>query len=380
MTAPAPSPAAAPASTRLLAKEAGLQLLRAGQRPTAERIRQLIGQGAQQTILSALDDLWLEVGERLNDPRLPSALLAPVTALWSAAVSEAGAQWAQARAALEAQRESAAAEIAQLRAAVAAGEQARQAWVARGEEQARLLAGVRAELAAAQQAQVALNEALAAQGAATATAEQALQDLGERFDLEQTRAARALDQERQAHRQTVAARDQLAGEARDLREQKHALEVKRSGLEQQVTGLEAQLQCRVADWQQALETIERLQADARQAVGAAQAALQRCQEQQAAEETARRAEVQRMRQERADLEARATAAHQELAAELAGQRLELAVLTVDREQAARERDEARAQVIRAEEEAQRLQATVLQLALRAADAATREGGNPPGMV
>jgi hypothetical protein len=53
---------------------------------------------------------------------------------------------------------------------------------------------------------------------------------------------------------------------------------------------------------------------------------------------------------------------------------------VDREQAARERDEARAQVIRAEEEAQRLQATVLQLALRAADAATREGGNPPGMV
>ena len=365
------SPAPAPTSTRLLAKEAGLQLLRAGQRPTAERIRQLIGQGAQQTILSALDDLWIEVGERLRDPRLPTALLAPVTALWSAAVSEAGAQWAEARAALEAQRDAAQAEIARLVAAAAAAEQARLALAARGEEQAQRLAEVQEALGAAHQAQVAMDAALAEQRAATVAAEQGHTALAERFDREQERTARALDQERQAQRKLVREMD-------DLRRENHVLEVNLARAEQQVAGLQAQMHSRETDWQRVVMVNERLEAAVRQAEGAAQAAqkaLQRCQEQREEDKEARRqledqlARAAEVRQGLEDQVAHGAQARQELTAELAARRQDVAVLSLAREQAEGERAEARQNLARVQEEARQLQATVTQLALAAAHSA-----------
>lgn len=85
-------------NTRTLAKNAALRLLRSGQRPTADRVRAEIGQGAQQTILGALDEFWKEIGERLSEPRLPEPLLEPVKALWSQAVSAAGQNWQTERA------------------------------------------------------------------------------------------------------------------------------------------------------------------------------------------------------------------------------------------------------------------------------------------
>jgi chromosome segregation ATPase len=88
-------------NTRTLAKDAALRLLRSGQRPTADRVRAEIGQGAQQTILGALDEFWKEIGERLSEPRLPEPLLEPVTALWSQAVSAAGQNWQTERAGFE---------------------------------------------------------------------------------------------------------------------------------------------------------------------------------------------------------------------------------------------------------------------------------------
>jgi len=88
-------------TTRILAKEAALKLLQNGERPTADRVRNAIGKGAQQTILSALDEFWGEIGARLNDPRLPEALLEPMNALWSQAVTEAGRQWQSEKSALE---------------------------------------------------------------------------------------------------------------------------------------------------------------------------------------------------------------------------------------------------------------------------------------
>ncbi len=94
-------------NTRQLAKAAALELLQNGQRPTAERVRQAIGQGAQQTILSALDDLWAEVGERLREPRLPEALVEPVAELWARALAEADQQWQTERGRLGEQLETA---------------------------------------------------------------------------------------------------------------------------------------------------------------------------------------------------------------------------------------------------------------------------------
>lgn len=90
-------------NTRTLAKDAALMLLRSGQRPTADRVRAEIGQGAQQTILGALDEFWKEIGERLSEPRLPEVLLEPVTALWSQAVCAAGQNWQSERAGFEQQ-------------------------------------------------------------------------------------------------------------------------------------------------------------------------------------------------------------------------------------------------------------------------------------
>jgi len=94
-------------NTRQLAKAAALELLQNGQRPTADRVRQAIGQGAQQTILSALDDLWAEVGERLREPRLPEALVEPVAELWARALAEADQQWQTERGRLGEQLETA---------------------------------------------------------------------------------------------------------------------------------------------------------------------------------------------------------------------------------------------------------------------------------
>lgn len=89
-------------STRILAKEAALRLLQNGERPTADRVRNTIGKGSQQTILSALDEFWGEIGGRLNEPRLPEALLGPMNTLWTQAVREAGRQWDAERSSLEA--------------------------------------------------------------------------------------------------------------------------------------------------------------------------------------------------------------------------------------------------------------------------------------
>jgi chromosome segregation ATPase len=85
-------------TTRALAKEAAFKLLQDGKRPTADRVRAAIGQGAQQTILGALDEVWQEIGARLSEPRLPEPLVEPVMALWSQAVSAAALQWQTERA------------------------------------------------------------------------------------------------------------------------------------------------------------------------------------------------------------------------------------------------------------------------------------------
>lgn len=82
-------------------KASAMAILCTGQRPTAEQVRQTIGQGAQQTILTALDEFWAEVGERLREPRLPEALVNPVRELWVQALEEAQRQWASEKARLE---------------------------------------------------------------------------------------------------------------------------------------------------------------------------------------------------------------------------------------------------------------------------------------
>lgn len=92
-------PMASTTTTRALAKTAALAILRRGERPTAEKVRAAVGHGAQQTILSALDEFWAELGERLREPRLPAAVVDAAAALWSLALKEGAQQWDTERAA-----------------------------------------------------------------------------------------------------------------------------------------------------------------------------------------------------------------------------------------------------------------------------------------
>jgi chromosome segregation ATPase len=100
-------------TTRAVAKAAALTILRGGERPTAEKVRAVVGRGAQQTILGALDEFWAELGERVREPRLPAAVVDAAAALWSGALQEAARQW-------EGERADGAARIADLTATVAA--------------------------------------------------------------------------------------------------------------------------------------------------------------------------------------------------------------------------------------------------------------------
>ncbi|WP_295434909.1 DNA-binding protein [uncultured Thiodictyon sp.] len=86
-------------TTRESAKTAALAILRRGERPTAEKVRAAVGHGAQQTILSALDEFWADLGERLGEPRLPAAVVDAAAALWSLALQEGAQQWDTERAA-----------------------------------------------------------------------------------------------------------------------------------------------------------------------------------------------------------------------------------------------------------------------------------------
>ena len=89
-------------TTRDLAKTAALAILRRGERPTAEKVRAEVGHGAQQTILSALDEFWAALGERLCEPRLPPTVVDAAAALWSLALTEGAQQWDTERAAVAA--------------------------------------------------------------------------------------------------------------------------------------------------------------------------------------------------------------------------------------------------------------------------------------
>src|SRR5271169_6506812 len=68
-------------------------LLRAGERPTIERVREKIGRGSPNTINPALDAWWKRLASRLDAGpaalhRLPEAVAHVAEALWMQALEE----------------------------------------------------------------------------------------------------------------------------------------------------------------------------------------------------------------------------------------------------------------------------------------------------
>jgi len=71
-------------------------LLRAGERPTIERVRQALGTGSPNTIVRLLDAWWAALGQRLAThetklalPDAPDAVVAAASQLWLTALAEA---------------------------------------------------------------------------------------------------------------------------------------------------------------------------------------------------------------------------------------------------------------------------------------------------
>ncbi|MBK1724089.1 DNA-binding protein [Thiocystis violacea] len=205
-------------NTRALAKEAAFKLLQSGQRPTADRVRAAIGQGAQQTILGALDEFWREIGERLSEPRLPDPLVEPVMSLWSQAVGAAAAQWQTERTGFEerlAALESRAQTLAQhLREETDAREQA-ETRVASADTLIEELQHARAEQTAVQQALRTEVERLTSEAIQTRQSLDAERDARER---DQAAWMQQIDAARQATKTALAERETLAKQLHELRE------------------------------------------------------------------------------------------------------------------------------------------------------------------
>ncbi len=98
--------------TRARVRSAADALLVEGIRPTVANVRARIGRGSATTINDALQDWWVELGERLASPdryALPRPVMALAEQLWQAARGEADGL-------LEAQRQQAQAEIEEAQA------------------------------------------------------------------------------------------------------------------------------------------------------------------------------------------------------------------------------------------------------------------------
>lgn len=82
--------------TQAQVNETADALLRAGERPTIERVRQSLGTGSPNTVVRLLDAWWADLGQRLATheaklalPDAPEAVVAAASQLWLTALAEA---------------------------------------------------------------------------------------------------------------------------------------------------------------------------------------------------------------------------------------------------------------------------------------------------
>ena len=228
-------------NTRTLAKAAALELIQNGQRPTAELVRQAIGQGSQQTILHALDEFWLEIGERLREPRLPEALVEPMTALWRNARETARGQWQLERATLGAEVSSLQQRLDTLSTALAALTAERDRLSAAQTVGEQRIAEQGVQVRSLEEACDTLKAALTRHRDETGTLRAAIQAEREGRERDQAAWLRQIDQARQALKDANAERmtlEQRLGNARDVLAQVRLTLAER---EQRIVDLMAQI-------------------------------------------------------------------------------------------------------------------------------------------
>lgn len=229
-------------NTRTLAKEAAFKLLQRGERPTADKVRAAIGRGAQQTILAALDEFWQETGARLSEPRLPEPLLEPVMALWSQAVSLATQHWQNERAGFEERIQTLGQSVQTLTLERDEERTARLSEQTRAERADRLVVQLQQQLAE----QLEIGRTLRAETDRLVSESSQLKDSlqTEREARERDQAAwlQQIDAGRQAIKGIQAERDQLAKQLDEARETRVRQGILLSQTQQQVAGLETEVE------------------------------------------------------------------------------------------------------------------------------------------
>lgn len=140
-------------------------LLKAGERPTIERVRALLGTGSPNTLVRLVDDWWNRLGPRLTAqeaklalPEAPSAVVDAASALWMCALDSAqhlaADELSEERARLNGERMAQADEMRQLQehvatveAAAADDRSARQRAESREQDQDRIIGQLQEHLA-----------------------------------------------------------------------------------------------------------------------------------------------------------------------------------------------------------------------------------------
>lgn len=242
--------AAHPSDTRQLVKEVASRLFLAGERPTRQRVRDLIGRGSMTTIDAGLREWWdglrRQTRAEIDVPDVPEALVpafqAAVKGLWELASAEAQAAFEEERTKLAQTAEEA---IAREKSAVD-----------RGDVLDAALVEARAAAAASKERVVALEQGLAdareARDALTATLGQE-REVARRERAEHATALEKVTTERTREREALEG--QLAFATRQIDEARE----KTKGL--------------VADLDRERKRGERIEAQAREDTNAAQDAL-----------------------------------------------------------------------------------------------------------
>lgn len=230
--------------------EAADTLLRAGERPTIERVRAALGTGSPNTLIRLLDVWWSDLGKRLGEherklamPDAPESVVHAASALWSLALKHAEETVIQSVAAEREQLEidraeadqrvaSALASEAQGREAARRAEGARDAAIARVSDLDRLVAHQAqqiADLHAQREGSMAERDAALARSASlsvelrdvstTAAAERAFRD--EQLRSMEDRWLREVDRARQ---ETVNVQQLLQREQKSVRQKEGELE------------------------------------------------------------------------------------------------------------------------------------------------------------
>ncbi|MEA3409934.1 MAG: DNA-binding protein [Pseudomonadota bacterium] len=226
------------------ARDSAWEILLAGDRPTQRNVIDRMGGGSPNTVNEVLKDFWRELGERLQRPSVPEAIVQTVDDLWAQAVSEAQSTQRQYRESANVQIDSAQEEMLEAK---------------------RKLSATEASLETGQQEIVVLRDRVTGLSSELASTTAHLEEMIRRAELAEANAEeleRVLDERLLLHEEKISkeresAKTLNAGLRRQLEDRTAKLEETR----QKIKALETEVRVRNEEQQKRDEVLEQRLAD-----------------------------------------------------------------------------------------------------------------------